>query len=136
MKANAYLNFNGNCAEAFEFYNKTFPGSALHIMRQGDMKKDAVAPEKDWAIHAYMKIGDTELMASDTFHMGYTKPAGMYVALNVDSSAEAERIFKALSEGGNVTMKMDETFFAHRFGQVVDRFGTPWMVVHSKPMGG
>jgi PhnB protein len=135
MKANPYLNFNGNCAEAFEFYNKMFPGSALHIMRQGDMQKNAKAPEKDWAIHAYMKIGDTELMASDTFHMGYTKPVGMYVALNVDSSAEAERIFKALSEDGNVTMKMEETFFAHRFGQVVDRFGTPWMIVHSKPMG-
>ena len=82
-----------------------------------------------------MKIGDTELMASDTFHMGYTKPAGMHVAVNVDSVAEAERIFKALSAGGDVTMKMEETFFAHRFGQVVDRFGTPWMVVNSKPMG-
>ena len=59
----------------------------------------------------------------------------MHVALNVDSVIEAERIFKALSEGGDVTMKMEETFFAHRFGQVVDRFGTPWMVVNSKPMG-
>ncbi|HEY2034303.1 MAG TPA: VOC family protein [Rhizomicrobium sp.] len=135
MKANAYLNFDGNCAEAFQFYAKTFPGTGLHIMRQGDMQKDAKAPEKDWVIHAYVKIGDTELMASDTFNHGYTKPAGMNVALNVDTPAEAERIFKALSEGGNVTMKMEETFFAHKFGMVVDRFGTPWMVVNSKPMG-
>jgi PhnB protein len=135
MKANAYLNFNGNCAEAFEFYNKTFPGSALHIMRQGDMKKDAVAPEKDWAIHAYMKIGDTELMASDTFHMGYTKPAGMHIAVNVDSPEEAVRIFDALAKDGNVTQPLIETFFAHKFGTLVDRWNTPWMIVSSKPMG-
>lgn len=62
-------------------------------------------------------------MASDTFNHSYIKPAGMQVALNVDTPPEAERIFKALSEGGEITMKMEETFFAHRFGTVVDRFG-------------
>ena len=136
MKTSAYLHFDGNCAEAFQFYAKVIPGQGLHIMRQGDMKKDAKAPEKDWVLHAYLKIGDADIMASDSFNMGYTKPAGMHVALNVDSAAEAERIFKALSEGGQIVMKMEETFFAHRFGTVVDRFGTPWMVVAQKPMGG
>ncbi len=135
MKTGAYLNFNGNCAEAFQFYAKTFPGKDLHIMKQGDMQKDAKAPDKDWVLHARLVVGETDIMASDTFHMGYTKPAGMYVALNVDSPAEAERIFKALSEGGNITAKMEETFFAHKFGTVVDRFGTPWMVVSQKSMG-
>lgn len=95
-------------------------------MRQGDMKKDAKAPKKDWAIHAYLKIGDTDIMASDTFNFGYTKPTGFHVAVNVETPAEAERIFKALSEGGQVTMKMEETFFAHCFGTVIDRFSTPW----------
>jgi PhnB protein len=135
MKTTAYLNFDGNCAEAFRFYAKTFPGEGLRIMTQGDMKKDAKAPEKDWVIHAYLKVGDADLMASDTFNMGYTKPAGMHVALNVDTPAEAERIFKALSESGQITAPMAETFFAHKFGMVVDRFGTPWMIVAPKPMG-
>lgn len=133
MKASAYLNFDGNCAEAFRFYEKTFPGTGLHIMTQGDMNKEAKAPQKDWAIHAFLKIGDTDIMASDVFNFGYTKPAGFHVAINVDTPAEAERVFKALSEGGQVTMKMEETFFAHRFGQLVDRFGTPWMIVNAKP---
>jgi PhnB protein len=135
MKTSTYLNFDGNCAEAFEFYARTFPGTGLQIMRQGDMKKDAKAPEKDWAIHAYLKIGDTDIMASDVFQFGYTKPAGFHIAVNVDTPAEAERLFKALSEGGQITMKMEETFFAHKFGTLVDRFGTPWMVVAQKPMG-
>jgi PhnB protein len=133
MKANPYLNFNGNCAEAFEFYNKTFPGSALHIMRQGDMQKDS--PQKDLVLHAYMKIGDTELMASDSFDMGYIKPAGMHIAVNVDSPEEAVRVFDALAKGGNVTQPLIETFFAHKFGTLVDRWNTPWMIVSSKPMG-
>ena len=135
MKTTAYLNFDGNCAEAFQFYAKTFPGTGLQIMRQGDMDKNAEAPEKDWVLHAYLKVGDAEIMASDTFHMGYTKPAGMNVALNVDTPAEAERIFKALSEGGEIRAPLDETFFAHKFGMVTDRWGTPWMVVAQKPMG-
>jgi PhnB protein len=135
MKTSAYLNFDGNCAEAFQFYAKTFPGKDLHIVKQGDTHKDAKAPERDWVLHAYLKIGDADIMASDTFNHCYTKPAGMHVALNVDTPPEAERIFKALSEGGEITMKMEETFFAHRFGTVVDRFGTPWMVVAQKAMG-
>jgi PhnB protein len=133
MKANPYLNFDNNCAEAFAFYNETFPGSELRIMRQGDMQKDS--PQKDLVLHAYMKIGDTELMASDSFDTGYTKPAGMHVAVNVDSPEEAVRIFDALAKGGNVTQALIETFFAHKFGTVVDRWGTPWMIVSSKPMG-
>ena len=137
MKTAAYLNFNGNCAEAFEFYAKIFPGTGLHIMRQGDMKKDAVAPEKNWVMHAYLKIGDTDIMASDTFNFQYDKPIGFHVSLSVDSPAEAERIFGGLANnGGTITIKMEETFFAHKFGTVVDKWGTPWMIVSQKPMGG
>jgi uncharacterized protein YndB with AHSA1/START domain len=76
MKTSAYLNFDGNCAEAFQFYAKTFPGKDLHIMKQGDTQKDAKASEKDWVLHAYLKIGDADIMASDTFN--HTKPAGMH----------------------------------------------------------
>ena len=75
MKTSAYLNFDGNCAEAFQFYAKTFPGKDLHIMKQGDMQKDAKAPEKDWVLHAYLKIGDAApelLVISDTCFCEYT----------------------------------------------------------------
>jgi PhnB protein len=137
MKTSAYLNFNGNCAEAFEFYAKTFPGTGLHIMRMGEMKKDAVAPEKDWVMHAYLKIGDTDIMASDNFDFKYEKPAGFHVSLSVDSPAEAERIFNAfVNAGATVEQALTETFFAHKFGMVVDPWGTPWMIVSQKPMGG
>jgi len=136
MRTSAYLNFNGKCAEAFEFYAKTFPGHDLRIMRMGDMDKKAVAPRKDWVMHAHLKVGDADILASDTFDFKYEKPTGFHVALNVDTPAEAERIFKALSEGGQITMKMEETFFARKFGTVVDRWGTPWMIVAQKPMGG
>ncbi len=135
MKANAYLNFNGNCGEAFRFYEKALDGKNLHIMTHGDMNPKAPAEGRNTVLHARLQLGETEIMASDAPPSGYTKPAGTYVALNVDSPADAERMFKALSEGGNVTMKMEETFFAHKFGTVVDRFGTPWMVVSQKPMG-
>ena len=87
-------------------------------------------------MHAYLKIGDTDIMASDTFDFRYEKPAGFHVSVNVDSPAEAERVFAALSDGATITMKMEETFFAHKFGTLTDRFGTPWMIVSQKPMGG
>jgi len=135
MRTSAYLSFDGNCAEAFRFYAKTFPGQDLQIMTQGDMQKDAKSPEKDYAMHAYLKIGDTDIMASDVFNFGYTKPAGFHVAVSVETAAEADRLFAALSDGGQITMPIAETFFASRFGQLVDRFGTPWMIVAQKPMG-
>jgi len=135
MRVTAYLHFKDDCAEAMQFYARTFPGTGLQIMRMGEMDKTATAPRKDWVLHAYLKIGETELMASDSCGMPYVKPAGCHVSLNVDSPAEAERIFAALSDGGQITQKMEETFFAHKFGMLVDRWGTPWMVVAQKPMG-
>ena len=135
MRTSAYLNFDGNCAEAFEFYARTFPGTELRIMRMGDMDKTATAPRKDWVMHAYLKVGDADIMASDTFDFKYEKPAGFHVALNVETPAEAERIYNALAQGGTVQQALTETFFAHKFGTVVDRWSTPWMVVAQKPMG-
>jgi PhnB protein len=87
-------------------------------------------------MHAHLKIGDADVMASDTFDLKYEKPIGFYVAINVDSPSEAERIFNALTPGGTVQQALQETFFAYKFGTVVDKWGTPWMVVSQKPMGG
>jgi PhnB protein len=134
VKANAYLNFDGNCAEAFRFYEKALGGKELHIMTHGDMNPNAPAEGRDTVLHVHLMLGETEIMASDAPPSGYTKPQGLHVALNVDSPADADRVFNALAAGGQITMPIDETFFAHRFGMVVDRFGTPWMIVAAKPM--
>jgi PhnB protein len=82
-----------------------------------------------------MTVGDTVLMASDAPDGRYRKPQGFSVSLGVDAPADAERIFAELSEGGSVTMPMEETFFAARFGMLTDRFGTPWMVICEKRNG-
>jgi PhnB protein len=137
MKLNPYLNFNGNCEEAFQFYAKVLNGTDLRIMRFRDspMGEKMSEAEKDMVIHARFKAGDTTVMGSDGPGGHYSKPQGYAVNINVDTPEEAESIFAGLSEGGNVGMPIQETFWAVRFGMVTDRFGTPWMVNCEKPMG-
>jgi PhnB protein len=136
MKVNPYLNFNGQCAEAFQFYARALNGKDLRIMtfRDSPMAAQMPANEKDWAMHARFTVGNDTIMGSDSPGGRYSTPQGYSVSLGVDTPAEAERIFAALSEGGNVRMPMAENFFAQRFGMVTDRYGTPWMVVCEKPM--
>jgi PhnB protein len=81
-------------------------------------------------------LGDTLVMASDGPKDRCLPMRSAYLSLSVDSNEEAERIYNALNEGGEVFMKMEETFFAHRFGQFRDKFGVNWMVIHEKPMPG
>jgi PhnB protein len=134
MQLNTYLNFAGHCAEAFHYYEKHL-GGKIEMMMTFDHgpKEVAVAPElKDSILHAKMTIAGTELMGADIPKAEPMRSA--YLSLSVDSDAEAERIFKALSEGGQVTMPMQETFFATRFGQTRDKFGMLWMILHERPM--
>jgi PhnB protein len=130
MKTLPYLNFDGTCAEAFRFYADVLRADKLEVMTHGDSPIAAEIPP-DWhprVLHAYLEAGGAVLMASDT-PPGYDgDPRGMYVSLQVGSSAEAERIFAALADGGKVTMPLEKTFWAERFGMLVDRYGTPWMV--------
>lgn len=84
-------------------------------------------------MHAHLKVGDTHVMASDAPPGRYSKPQGFDVSLATQTTEEAERAFAALSQKGNVTMPMAETFFARRFGSVTDRFGIPWMVICDQP---
>ena len=137
MKLNPYLNFNGNCADAFRTYARVLGGKDLHIMtyRDSPMVGQVGENEKDMVVHARFTAGDTMMMGSDASGGRYTKPAGYAVNINVDTPEEAERIFAALSDGGDVGMAMAETFWAKRFGMVTDRFGTHWMVNCEKPMG-
>ncbi|MBA2670431.1 MAG: VOC family protein [Gemmatimonadetes bacterium] len=130
MQLNPYLNFDGDCEAAFEFYEQCLGGEIVTMQTHGDSPiADEVPSEwRDKILHARLTIGDVVLMGSDSPSEYYQKPQGLYAALQVDDAADAERIFHALAENGTVTMPMQETFWAARFGMLVDRFGTPWMV--------
>jgi PhnB protein len=134
MKLHTYLNYGGNCREAFSFYEKHLGGKIMMMMTHGEAPMPAgVGPEwKDKILHAHMQLGETDLMASD---VPKSEPMrSVYLSLMVDSSEEAERIYTLLTDGGEVYMPMQETFFAFRFGQLRDKFGTSWMVLHPRPM--
>jgi len=131
---NTYVNFAGSCAEAFRYYEKHLGAKIVMIMTHAQAPDQSrVSPEwKDAVLHAVISIGDTELMGADIPKAEPMRSA--YLSLSMDSDSEAERVFAALSEGGQVFMPMQETFFASRFGQLRDRFGINWMILHQRPM--
>lgn len=130
MSLDTYLLFNGNCAEAFKFYEKALGGKIENIMKQGESPMaDKVAPEwRDKVLHVHMKVGDRVLMGSDAPPQHYEKPQGFSVSLSTRDVAEAERVFKSLSDGGDVRMPLQKTFWSAAFAMFTDRFGIPWMV--------
>ncbi len=133
MKLQTYVNFAGRCAEAFRFYEKHLGGKIGMMMTHGQSPDQSrTKPEwKDMILHARISIGDTELMGADIPTAQPMRSA--YLTLSVESDAEAERIFSALADGGEVFMPMEETFFASRFGQLRDQFGINWMILHERP---
>ena len=137
MKVNTYLNYGGNCAEAFRFYEEHLGAKIGMMMKHGEMPDASkVIPEmKDLVLHAQITIGETVLMASDVPPDRWKPMRSAYLCLAVASDGDAERLFKVLSEGGEVFMPIQETFFATRFAQLRDRFGTSWMIIHERPMG-
>ena len=130
MKALPYLNFNGQCAEAFRYYEQTFNGKIEGLYTFGQMPEGAgCAPgSEELIMHARLAAGDLVLMGSDCPAGTYEKPQGVWVSLHPESVEEAERVYSALAEGGEVTMPLQQTFWAARFAMVTDRFGTPWMI--------
>ncbi|MGO4448924.1 VOC family protein [Phyllobacterium sp. TAF24] len=135
MKINAYLNFDGQCEEAFKFYEKVLNGQIQYIARFGDMPEGAGMPgAENQVMHVHMTVGNAELMGSDAPPPYFEKAQGMHVALHPDSAEEAERIFAGLSDGARVTAPIGETSWAIRFGMLVDRYGTPWIINFAKPM--
>jgi PhnB protein len=136
MRLNAYLNYGGNCEEAFRFYEKHLGGKINAIMRFADQPNPENAPPgtEKFVLYANLSIAGTELMASDVPPDRFQPMRSVYLSLGVDSNEEAERIYALLKEGGEVFMPMEETFFAFRFGMLRDRFGTSWMVIHQRPM--
>jgi len=134
MKLQTYLNFAGNCEQAFHFYKQHLGGKITMMMKHGDQPGPKQAPP-DWnnaILHARITIGDTELLGADIPNCEPMRSA--YLSLSVDSTQEAERVYALLSEGGQIFMPMEETFFAFRFAQLRDRFGISWMILHPRPM--
>ena len=129
MQVNPYLYYNGNCEAAFKFYEKVL-GARIEMMltHEGAPVEMPTPPEWKKIMHARLSIDGEVLMASDAPPGHFHQPQGFSVSLSVDDPADAERKFKALSEGGKVNMPFGNTFFSRGFGMCVDAFGIPWMV--------
>lgn len=131
MNLHTYLNFDGDCRQAFEFYEQCLGGAIMAMMTFGDAPAcgDMPADSRDRIMHACLQLDNCMIMGTDaTTAHPYPGVSGAHVVVNVHEPAEAERVFGALSENGRVEMPMQETFWARRFGMAVDRFGVPWMV--------
>jgi len=130
MQLNPYLNFNGQCESAFKFYEKCLGGKITAMLTFGSSPMAEKTPQEwhDKIMHARLTVGEAVLMASDAPPGHYEKTKGMSIALNTDRPEEAERIFAALSENGAVQMPIQPTFWAARFGMLIDQFGIPWMI--------
>jgi PhnB protein len=129
-----YLFFNGRCEEALEFYRKSIGAEVTALMRFKDSpEKSNVHNMENKIMHANFSIGDTQIMASDG--SGDSKPGfeGFALTLTVTTEAEANRLFSALSDGGQVQMPLAKTFYSPRFGMVIDRFGVLWMIITETP---
>lgn len=133
MLVQPYLFFDGRCEEALDFYKKALGAKVEMLMRFKDSPappQEGCAPSPgDKVMHASLRIGETVVMASDGNCQGKPEFKGTALSLTVKSDAEAEKVFKALSDGGQVQMPMGKTFFASRFGMAADRFGVSWMVI-------
>ncbi|HET8761798.1 MAG TPA: VOC family protein [Gemmatimonadales bacterium] len=129
MRLDVYINYPGNCEEAFRFYEQHLGGRITGISRHGEQPVPSNLPA-DWTgkiLHARIEIGNSVLMGADI--PGAEPMRSAYLTLTVDSDEEAERLYALLGEGGQVFMKMEKTFFASRFAMLRDRFGTSWMLL-------
>lgn len=137
MKVQPYLFFDGRCEEAIEFYKRNLGATQSMLMRFKDSPQPhqpgMVPPGgENKVMHAQFQVGDTTVMASDGRCGGKPKFDGFALSLTFPTTAEADRAFAALAEGGQVQMPLTETFFSPRFGMVADRFGVSWMVLVGK----
>ena len=130
MELTPYLNFNGQCEEAFKFYERCFSGKITALVTFESMGGANQVPE-GWGkkiMHAHMTVGEQVLMGSDAPPGRFEKPQGFSMSVQVEQPSEAERVFGALAEGGTVRMPLQKTDWAAKFGMVTDQFGVPWMV--------
>jgi PhnB protein len=131
MHIQPYLNFDGRCDEALEFYKKAIGAKVGMVMRWKDSPdKSMSTPENaDKVMHSQFQVGDTTVMASDGRGAGKPTFNGITLCISAASEAEADKLFAGLAEGGQIQMPLGKTFFSPRFGMAVDKFGVGWMVV-------
>lgn len=137
MNLNAYLFFDGTCEAAFTFYAQCLGGEVQALLRYADSPEGPPPAEmdRDRIMHGCIRIGEQVLMGTDCSNgEPYAGIRGCSLTLTVDSVEQAERLFTALGEGGQVQKPLAQTFWAERFGVVVDRFGVSWMINYA-PMG-
>ena len=130
MNLNPYLSFDGRCEEAFTYYAETLGGTIAGIFKYGGspMEESVPADWKDKVMHATMTLGKGTIMGADSAPQQYQPAQGFSISLEVDKVEEAERAFSALAKEGKILLPLQQTFWAPRFGMLVDRFGIPWMV--------
>jgi PhnB protein len=135
MKVQTYLFFEGRCEEAIEFYKATLGAQVLMLMRYKDSPDQSNTPPggADKVMHASLQIGETVLMASDGGCSGKSSFGGFSLSTYGRDKADAQRLFDALSAGGQVQMPLTETFFSPAFGMLTDKFGVGWMVLVDQP---
>jgi PhnB protein len=128
MRLDIYLNYRGNCEEAFRFYEQHLGGKVMGMVKHADQPNPNIPPDwKDKILHAQIDIGETVLMGADIPHAEPMRSA--YLTLTVDTEADAERVYALLTAGGEIFMKMEKTHFANRFAMLRDKFGTSWMLL-------
>lgn len=128
-----YLSFQGNCEEAINFYKDALGGEMLYIQRYGDSPMKGKAPD-DKVMHCTLKVGDTHIMACDNpSDVPMTVGSNFSLAIGSNDPAGAEEMFAKMADGGTVTMPMQQTFWAERFGMLTDKFGISWMFNCDKP---
>lgn len=138
MQVQAYLMFDGRCEEAIEFYKQALGAKVGTLMRNDEAPEPMQglpAGNQKKILHADFTVGQTQLLASDGMCSGKADFKGISLTISAADVAEAERLFKAISDGGTVTMPMTKTFFSPAFGMAADRFGVPWMVIAEEPKG-
>ena len=130
MKLSTHLTFNGQCRAAFDLYRQCFGGEFVTMLTYGDSPMAAQTPPewRDKIMHAALKIGEEVLAGVDLPSKDFQPPRGFFVLIEVVNPEEAERIFHSLAVNGTIHMPMQQTFWAQRFGVLVDQFGIPWEI--------
>jgi PhnB protein len=133
MRTDIYVNYNGTCEAAFRFYEEYLGGKVTGLTAHAAGPERTRLPDGwgDKVLHARLALGNAVLMGADI--PGAEPMRSAYVTLTLDAAEEAERVYDLLADGGQVFMKMEETFFASRFAMLRDRFGTSWMLLHEHP---
>ena len=135
MKLSPHLSFDGQCEAAFRFYERSIGGKLVYMLTYGNspMAEQVPLEWREKIVHATLMAGNYALLGADVLPEQYEKPKGSQLVLSVDEPLEAERIFAALAENGAVHMSLQKTFWAARFGALVDQFGVAWEINCGQP---